>query len=115
MNERDRVLLSDMPDFARKAQAFLGDKSREALDADEVLTLALVKAVEIIGEAATRISLETQTTLPQLPWKAMTGMRNRIVHDYRNIDRKVVFDTITNDLPPLIAELEKVLPPEPPG
>jgi uncharacterized protein with HEPN domain len=114
MNKRDEILLRDMLDYAHKATSFLGDVSRDVLESNEVLILALVKAIEIIGEAASRISLETRAALPQVPWKAITGMRNRIVHDYRNIDSRIVWDTVTDDLPALIVELERIVASTPP-
>ncbi len=112
MNERDETLLRDMLDMARKAQVFLHDRSQEAVDQDEMLAFALVRAIEVLGEAASRISVETRAGLVQIPWKVIVGMRNKIIHDYRTIDTRIVWKTVVEDLPPLIAELEKVIPPE---
>ncbi len=114
MNERDETLLRDMLDMSRKAQAFLGGRGQEIVDQDEMLAFALVRAIEVLGEAASRITPETRVALPQIPWKVIVGMRNKIIHDYRTIDTRIVWKTVVEDLPPLIAELEKILPPEEP-
>ena len=68
--------------------------------------------VEIIGEAAAKISPETKSRYPQIPWADIVGMRNRLVHGYFEIDLDRLWDTITDDLPPLVADLEKTLPDE---
>lgn len=72
-----------------------------------------VRAVEmnfiIIGEAANQISEEIEEKYPSIPWNSMRAMRNRIVHVYFRVDEKLMWDTIQNDLPPLIPELEKLL------
>lgn len=72
-----------------------------------------IRAVEmnfiIIGEAASHITEEIEEKYPTIPWNLMRAMRNRIVHAYFNVDEKLMWDTITNDLPPLIPELEKLI------
>jgi uncharacterized protein with HEPN domain len=110
MNERDETLLRDMLDMARKAQTFLGGRDQKAVEQDEMLAFALVRAIEVLGEAASKITPETRVQLPQIPWKIIVGMRNKIIHDYRTIDTAIVWKTVVEDLPPLIAELIKILP-----
>ena len=68
--------------------------------------------MEIIGEAASRLSAETRAAHPPIPWREIVGMRNRLVHAYFEIDLRLVWDTVRNDLPPLIARLEPLVPPE---
>jgi uncharacterized protein with HEPN domain len=114
MNERDETLLRDMLDMARKAQIFLGGRDQQVVEQDEMLAFALVRAIEVLGEAASKITAETRAGQPQIPWKVIVGMRNKIIHDYRTIDTRIVWKTVVEDLPPLIAELEKILPPEEP-
>jgi uncharacterized protein with HEPN domain len=111
MNERDETRLRDMLDAARKAVAFADDKTREALDEDELLAFALVRALEIVGEAASRVSQETRSRFQQIRWKEIIGMRNKIIHDYLSVDNNIVWDVVTNDLPDLIRELETTMPP----
>lgn len=72
------------------------------------LVLSLVKDVEIIGEAATNVSKECREKHPQIPWRNLIGMRNRLIHAYFDINLDVVWQTVTEDLPSLIAELEKL-------
>ncbi len=86
MNERDETLLRDMLDMAQKTQVFLGGRGQEIVDRDEMLAFALVRAIEVLGEAASRFSAETRAGLVQIPWKVIVGMRNKIIHDYRTID-----------------------------
>jgi len=112
MNERDEVLLRDMLDAARDAQNFIVGRTEETLTTDRMFSLALVKALEIIGEAAGKVTSETRASLPQIPWKSIVGMRNRTIHDYRNVNFGVVWQTATLRIPELIVELEKLLPPE---
>jgi uncharacterized protein with HEPN domain len=108
MNERDETRLHDMLHEAYLVQQFTQGKSRFDLE-DELLAHAVVRALEVIGEAAARITPETKATLPQFAWDKMVGMRNRIVHDYNNVDLDIVWDTVVMIIPDLIAELERVL------
>ncbi|MCS6923081.1 MAG: DUF86 domain-containing protein [Fimbriimonadales bacterium] len=98
-----------MLDAAREAIEFMRGRSRADLDNDRQLTLAVVKAIEIIGEAAYRVSEQTQLQYPQIPWADIIGMRHRLVHGYYDIDLDVVWSTIQHDLQPLISELEVIL------
>jgi len=84
--------------------------SREAFDADENLRLAQVHRIQIIGEAARRVLQAGRRAHAEIPWRQITGMRHRIVHDYINIRYSVVWDVLTRDLPPLIAALQKFVP-----
>lgn len=67
---------------------------------------------KLVGEAARRVSKQFCDTYPQIPWKAIVGMRHKVVHDYMNVDEDVVWDTVIKELPPLVAELKKIVPPE---
>ena len=109
MHKDDIVRLRHMLDAAREAQGFAATRSRSDLDHDRQLLLALVKAVEIIGEAATRVSTETRLECPEIPWQDIVAMRHRLTHGYYDIDLDIVWSTVTDDLPPLAAELERVL------
>jgi len=99
-----------MLDASRKALKFMQGRKRDALDNDPMLLLAVVKALEIVGEAAARITKERQAKISQIPWPQMISMRNRLIHAYFDIDTDVVWETIVEDLPELIRELEKVTP-----
>ncbi len=98
-----------MLDAAREAVSFGRGRSRADLNRNRLLTLGLLKCIEILGEAAARIGPETQSRHPQIPWVDIVGMRNRLIHVYFDIDLDLVWDTVTKDRPPLIAELERIL------
>ena len=83
--------------------------SKDNIQQDRILTLALVKEIEIIGEAAAKISEEKKEELTEIPWRAIIGMRNRLIHAYADIDVDILWDTIEVDFPPFIAELENIL------
>jgi uncharacterized protein with HEPN domain len=95
-----------MLDAAEDALRFATGCSRVDLDQDRMLLLALVKCIEIIGEAASRVTRETRDTMPRIPWQDIVGMRNRLIHAYFDVDHDRVWDTIEQDLPPLVDALK---------
>ena len=105
----DRISLVDMLIYAREAIELLGDASLNDLMDDRVLQLALQKLVEIVGEAANRVSLTMPQRHPEIPWSQIIGMRNRLVHDYDDVDLSILWDIIQNDLPPLIGQLQAIV------
>jgi uncharacterized protein with HEPN domain len=109
MRKDDSIRLHHMLDAAKEAESFSHDKSRSSLDIDRELVFALVKCIEIIGEAATRISNESREVLPQIPWANIIGMRNRLIHAYFDINLDILWKTVIEDLPPLISKLEKII------
>jgi uncharacterized protein with HEPN domain len=109
MRPDDVVRLRHMLDAAEEAVGFARGRSRADLDRDRMLALAIVKTIEIIGEAASRVSAETQQTCPAVPWTDIVGMRNRLIHAYFDIDLDRVWDTLADDLPPLIVALRAAL------
>lgn len=113
MQKGDQIWLRHMLDAAREADLFAQEKTRDDLDGDRLLALALMKCIEIIGEAAANISKECRETIPAVPWKSILGMRNRLVHAYFEIDLDVVWYTTKVSLPPLIQVLEGILTPKP--
>jgi uncharacterized protein with HEPN domain len=111
MTQRDdQVYIEHMLDTANKAIDFVAGLSREDFDNNEQLRLAVTHLLQIIGEAARRVSLDFRNTHPEIPWKAIVGMRSKVVHDYLNVDEDVVWDTVKSDLAPLVLELEKLSP-----
>jgi uncharacterized protein with HEPN domain len=105
----DRVYIEHMIDTANKAINFVEGISREDFDNDELLRLAITHLLQIIGEAARRVSLDFRAAHPEIPWKAIVGMRSKVVHDYLNVDEDVVWETVKEDLAPLVVELERLL------
>lgn len=114
MRPEDRVRLLHMRDAAREAMGFAAGRTRAALDTDRQLLLSIVKDVEILGEAAARVSPELRALHPEVPWAVIVAMRNRLVHGYFDIDHGIVWNTVTADLPPLLALIEAVLEREDP-
>ncbi|MBC7185683.1 MAG: DUF86 domain-containing protein [Calditrichaeota bacterium] len=109
---KDDAYLLDMLIAARDAVTFVTDLTQEQFQASRVHQLAVLKALETIGEAAARLTEETRSAHPQIPWPEIIGMRHRLVHGYFEVDLVKVWDTVQEDLPPLIAALETIVPPE---
>ena len=105
----DPTRLNHMHQAATEALEFIQGCSREALDHNRLLVLALLKEIEIIGEAAVQLSPDCRARHPQLPWKNIIGMRNRLIHAYHDVDLDILWDTITLALPPLIVELNIII------
>ena len=106
----DGVRLRHMLEHAREAVALMGGRDRSDLDTSRMLSLALVRLIEIVGEAANRVSKTRQKQLSQIPWPQIIGMRNRLIHGYDVVDLDIVWQTVTEELPPLITLLDKIAP-----
>ena len=104
----DSTRLRHMLEAATEACEMISEESRTSLDSDRKLTLALVRLIEIVGEAAANVSKEKQSELTEIPWRDLVGMRNRIVHAYFDVDLDIVWQTITEDLPFLISKLDQL-------
>lgn len=107
---RDSAYLLDIVQSAKLVARYVEGTAREAFLRDEQLQDAVVRRLLVIGEAARRVSTETRNTLPDVPWAAMTGMRNVLAHQYDDVDYGTVWDTAQRDLPRLIAVLEPLVP-----
>ncbi len=105
----DLILLRDMLDYARRAATAVGNRTRSDLDTDVVLAGALERFVEVIGEAAGRLTEATRKVSPEIPWHEMISMRNRLVHGYFSVDLDILWTVVTDDLPVLIARLERIV------
>ncbi len=98
-----------MLDAARLAMSFMRGRTRGDLDIDPQLVMAVTRAVEIIGEAGANVTGPGREELPAVPWPAIINMRHRLVHGYFNINLDIVWDTVREDLPSLIATIEAFL------
>lgn len=98
-----------MLDHAIEAVHICQQKTRIDLNNDRLLNLALVRLVEIVGEAGNRVSQKTRAKHPEIPWREIIGMRNRVVHGYDEVDFDILWVVIQDDLPVLIAELKRIL------
>jgi uncharacterized protein with HEPN domain len=105
----DRLPMLQMLEHAREAISHVSMRRREDLDADRLLRLALERLVEIVGEAANRVSAATQQRFVKVPWREAVSMRHRVSHGYDTVDYDLLWDTIRDDFPPLIAALEDAL------
>ncbi len=111
MNERDEVRIRHMLEAAREALGFAKGKTEEDLLKDRMLLLSLVKAIEIVAEAARNVSEETRSQLPGVPWPQIVGMRDQLTHGDFNWLPQPIWETVASRLPELIGQLEAVLPP----
>jgi uncharacterized protein with HEPN domain len=105
----DRVRLRHMLDHAREAEEMSRSRQRVDLDNDRMLELALVRLLEIVGEAANRISGQTRERFGAIAWADIIGLRNRVIHGYDRVDHDILWDILRDDLPPLIEQLENAL------
>lgn len=106
---RDDAYLLDILTAAKLAMRYVAGKNQADFLADTQCQDAVIRRIEIIGEASRRLSDPTRTLLPDLRWSDWTGMRNVVIHQYDAVDLTIVWDTLQNDLPQLIAALEHVI------
>jgi uncharacterized protein with HEPN domain len=109
---KDDAYLLDILLAARKVLKYTKGMKQGEFDGNELVQDAVMRQLEIMGEAAGRISEEYRKAHPEIPWHKIIGMRNQIIHEYFRINRQVVWDTIHNDLPDLIRLIEPLVPEE---
>lgn len=105
----DETRLRHMLDAARRARELSQGKEVENLDPDSETALALTRLLEILGEAASRISSDLQVQHPEVPWRDISDTRNRVIHEYFDVDMEIVQAVMRDDLPSLVEQLETVL------
>ena len=104
--------LRHMLDHAREAAELARERTREDLDQDRQFELALVRLLEIVGEAASRVPEEERRPLSELPWREIVDFRNQLIHGYDAVDLDIVWKIVETDLQPLIDALERAIDPE---
>ena len=110
MTRRDEsIRLRHMLDHAREAVNLVQNNNREDLDKDRVLGLALVRLMEIVGEAANRVPEEVRSQHPSIAWTQIISLRNRLIHGYDSVDMDILWNILKNDIPDLVSELEKAV------
>jgi uncharacterized protein with HEPN domain len=109
MRPDDRVRLEHIVDALSAGIRFTRGRRREDLDHDEMLTFALVRALEIVGEAATKISTETRERHRHIPWADIIGMRHRLVHAYIDVDHDILWSTATEAAPEMLSQIKALL------
>ena len=107
--ERDLVKCEDMRLYAERTREFLGSRSLEEFVDDEMAQDAIVRCIEVIGEAARLVSEETRRRAPDIPWSLIVGMRNVLAHDYGTIDLERVYGVVTEQLPELLTRLRVLI------
>lgn len=104
--DKDQVYLEEIRDFCQKIITFTASVNYEGFIADEKLQLAVIKLIENVGEGAKRLSEATRARYSQVDWSKVMAMRNRLVHDYMDVDLAIVFDVVTNEIPSLLKDLQ---------
>ena len=110
--DRDLVCLLDVPGSAAAIRSYIEGVSRDEFLANAQLQDSVTRRIEIIGEAAGRLSSAFRERHPQIPWARIRGMRNRMIHGYEDIDMDIVWDTVEQHIPRLISQIERLVPPE---
>jgi len=101
--------LNDIIDAIEKAEAFSRDMSMDEFLADEKTLYATVRAIEIIGEASKHVPERVRQRYPDLPWRQMSGMRDKLIHAYFGVDATVIWKTVKEDIPPIKNALHRVI------
>lgn len=109
MGERDRIRVQHMLDAANKVISATQNRQRADLDRDEILALAIVRLLEILGEAAKNVSQATRQSTPHIPWRQMAGTRDRLTHAYFDVNLDIIWTIATEDLPAIVPQLEALL------
>jgi len=107
--EKDRVRLLHMRDHAQEAWLLSKGRSLDDLQTDRMLNLSLVRLLEIVGEAASRVSEETRSLFPEIPWSQIVSLRNRLIHGYDDVDFNILWNIINNEIPPLVEDLKRII------
>jgi len=112
MAERDSAYLVDILLAARDAISFAADIDQRRFETSRLHQNAIIRALEVVGEAAGRVSREMRAQTADIPWQAMIGMRHRLIHGYDGVDLAVVWKVVVTDLPALVLALEALIPDE---
>ena len=101
--------LEDIRAAAMKAQAFVAGMTYDSFAADDKTAFAVVRALELIGEAAKRIPQDVRDQNPDVPWRSMAGIRDKLIHDYTSVNLAIVWKTVMEDLPGLLPQIERII------
>ncbi|HEX3049216.1 MAG TPA: DUF86 domain-containing protein [Aggregatilineaceae bacterium] len=108
----DLTHLLDILNAAQRVLNFAENADRQTVEQDVMRQYAILHGITIIGEATRRVSDAFRAAHPEIPWNKMAGMRNRLVHNYNEVDLDVVWSVIQNDIPELIRLIEPLIPPD---
>lgn len=110
--QRDLQFLLDMLQSAELILTYSARCSKDEFVANVQLQDSVIRRLLVIAEAARRVSEATRQTLPNISWQEINGMRNRLVHEYDDVNLNIVWDVVQSEIPPLIEELKSQIPPE---
>lgn len=108
-HRRDSVFIAQMVEAAEDALEFTNGQSAESFANNRLVGYAVVRAVQLVGQAARGVSAELQAAHSEIPWREIIGMRNVVVHDYADVDLSLVWKTVREDLPGLVVRLSAIL------
>lgn len=109
MENEDKIRLLHMIEATEEVLSFIKDTGKEEFAKNRMLILSVIKDIEIIGEAASKISEKVKIEYPEIPWKDIIGMRNRLIHGYFDVDINLVWNTANKNLPQLLSLLKNTL------
>ena len=108
MRREDTIRIDHMIEAGEACASFIAGRSRDEFEADLMLRFALARAIEIIGEAASRLSIEARAAAPSIPWREIVAIRNRLIHAYFDLDHDILWKAATEEIPSLLVELRAV-------
>jgi len=97
-----------MIEACESVQRFILGRRRLDFESDQMLLFAVVRAIEVLGEAASKVSEDTRSAFPEIPWPEITDMRNRLIHGYFDIDVDIVWNTASVEIPALLGDLRRI-------
>jgi uncharacterized protein with HEPN domain len=109
MNKRDNIYLDHFLDSISKIENFTKDINEDKFKEDELVQSAVIRQIEIIGEATKQLSILVKKKYPSVPWRDIAGMRDKLIHDYFGVDIDAVWDTIQRDIPKLKKDIKEIL------
>ena len=109
MKRTNKHYFKDILDYAKLSLSFVDNMDYESFENDIKTVFAVIRALEVIGESSNRVSDSIKSKYPELPWHKMRGLRNRIVHNYDDVDYKIIWNVLKKEIPLLITQVELII------